>query len=245
MRERGQSSRARSGDRNAEAAQPPRQMRGVHRLTGLLAGKQPAVLRAGGHHLGDWAQRCGQRSGLVAKANRREILANGEVVDGQSDDPRDGLGVERDQASGQTQPWLDRLLVQQAVNRGQALVVVDGDVRGGSWRCGYSQASGLPALKPGDERSDRPPGARCALGQPLLEAGLVEFGECQAALVQPADQVDGRDDVAAGHRAGQRRGTMVATSTASRELAADLPDREHPQRRRVWAGPTSASRPDS
>lgn len=115
-----------SGDRNAEAAQPPRQMRGVHRLTGLLAGKQPAVLRAGGHHLGDWGQRCGQRSGLVAKANRREILANGEVLDGQSDDPRDGLGVERDQASGQTQPWLDRLLVQQAVNRGQALVVVDG-----------------------------------------------------------------------------------------------------------------------
>jgi hypothetical protein len=79
VRQRAQRAGPRAHDRDAEVAQVARQMRRVHRLSGLLAGEQPAVVGGVGapqNRRGGLAQLGGQRDGAAAEQDPRADVAD-------------------------------------------------------------------------------------------------------------------------------------------------------------------------
>jgi len=63
------------------------------------------------------------------------------------------LRVERDQAAGQPQLWVDRVVVQQRAQCREAPVVVQCEDRGAGLALWDAQAATVLTLKPGDERA--------------------------------------------------------------------------------------------
>jgi DNA-binding CsgD family transcriptional regulator/pimeloyl-ACP methyl ester carboxylesterase len=93
------------GGGDAEVADERGEGVGVHGLPGAAAGKQPAgVVVGGGVHVvavvhpgeqevGDWS---GQRGWRVPEPQQDLVAVMDYVIDGQADDPAEGLGVEQD-----------------------------------------------------------------------------------------------------------------------------------------------------
>ena len=157
----------------------------MHGLSGAAAGKQPAgVVVSGGVHVvavvnpgeqevGDWS---GQRGWRVPEPQQDLVAVMYYVVDGEADDPAEGLSVEQDDDGRDPGPQWQVAAGEEVAEQVQSLALLKRcrlpDHRGG-------QPEALGEVAGGAPQQEGPQGAAAVLvvfGVPGVDVGLAAGG---------------------------------------------------------------------
>ena len=192
---------------DAEVADERGEGIGVHGLPGAAAGKQPAgVVVGGGAHVvavvnpgeqdvGDWG---GQRGWRVSEPQQDLIAVMDYVVDGQADDPAEGLGVEQDDDGRDPGPQRQVAAGEEVAEQVQSLVLLK-RCRVPGRRGGQPEARGeVAGGAPQQEGSQGVAAVLVVFGVPGVDVGLAAGGQAAAAVSEPAQEGGGVLDLVAG-----------------------------------------------